>query len=98
MDIAQTAVVETEETKTVTETKVLKRQKGLGRLNRLIAASTALIVAKGHDNKRFKRDYATGVAHYLCPSCNAVAAVGIGQGRGEVHTAGDAFLTVCNKK
>lgn len=79
-------------------TKVLKRQKGLGRLNRLIASSTARIVAKGHDNKRFKRDYATGVACYQCPSCGAVAAVGLGRGRAEVHTTGDAFDTTCSKQ
>jgi hypothetical protein len=93
-----TELVDTEATLVMEPvTKVLKRQPGLGRLNRLIASSTALIVAKGHENKRFKRDYATGIAHYQCPSCGAVAAVGLGQGRGEVHTAGEAFESTCTK-
>lgn len=78
--------------------KVLKRAPGLGRLNRLIASSMDLLVAKGHDNKRFKRDYTNGVAMYKCPSCNSVGAVGLGRARGETHAAGDAFENNCTKQ
>lgn len=69
---------------------------GLGRLNRLIAKSTKAVVKMNHVNKRFKRDYTTGIAFYQCPVCQATAAVGLGQGRGETFTSGDAFETLCN--
>lgn len=82
----------------VTRPVVLKRAPGLGRLNRAIAKASGELLAKGHDNKRFKRDYNTGLALFVCPSCNCVAAIGLGLSRGETHRSGDAFETVCNKQ
>lgn len=47
----------------------------IGRFNRLVLVATKALVALGHVKKRFKRNYATGVATYHCPKCNSVATV-----------------------
>jgi hypothetical protein len=88
---------ESETTLTVeTTAKVLKRQPGLGRLNRLIAASMDTVVSNGHANKRFKRDYKAGAATYKCPNCGATAVVSLEQARGKTTAVGDAFIMKCS--
>lgn len=77
--------------------KPLKRAPGLGRLNRLVASTSEILVKLGHDDKRFKRSYDSGIAAYRCPGCGKVAAVGLGQGRGETYVTGDALESPCSK-
>lgn len=86
----------TETTSEVTTTKVLKRQPGLGKLNRMTKAAQATIVANGHENKRFKRDYATGTATYTCPTCGATATATVSAERGKSSVGGDALVLKCS--
>jgi hypothetical protein len=85
----------TVETNQVTEVRTLKRQPGLGRLNRLIRATTDLLVANGHTKRHFKRNYATGTATYICPNCKSTASVKLEQGVGQTSKEGDALALTC---
>lgn len=78
------------------EEKPRKRAVWLGKLNRTVAKATALITANGHEPKRFKRDYANGVASYVCPHCAAAAVVVASEGRGKSETKGDALVLKCS--
>lgn len=94
MPVDNTAVVTQEVTQT--QVRVLKRQPGLGRLNRLIASATEILVANGHANKRFKRDYNTGSATYTCSHCNSVVVAKLEQSRGKTSVQGDALVAKCS--
>jgi hypothetical protein len=93
-------VVELNNTQANPETPIvvrtLKRQPGLGRLNRLIKATTDLVVANGHTKKHFKRNYSTGTATYQCPNCNASVVVKLEQGVGQTSKEGDALVLKCS--
>jgi hypothetical protein len=77
-------------------TKVLKRQPGLGKLNRMTKSAQSTIASNGHANKRFKRDYSTGVATYTCPNCSASAIAQVSQERGKSSVGGDALVMKCS--
>jgi hypothetical protein len=96
-DNLNTVALDTQtETTVAVETKVLKRQPGLGKINRLTKAAQATIAANGHENKRFKRDYNTGTATYTCPHCGATATATVSNLRGKSSVGGDALVLKCS--
>ena len=47
------------------------------KLSQLIKDGKAIILARGHSNNRFHRDYKTGTASYVCKSCGSDFAVSL---------------------
>lgn len=80
---------------TVSEAPALKRQPGLGKLNRLTKSAQQTILANMHTLKRFKRDYADGTATYTCPVCGATAVAMVSGERGGSSVNGTALTTTC---
>lgn len=62
------------ETSTV---KTVKCKPGQGKLNRLIAKAQTKLFNLGYPEKRFKRDYESGVASYTCPVTSRTCFVNI---------------------
>lgn len=89
------AVEVTPENSLPIEMPVRKRPTWLGKLNRTAAKAMDLIVANGHADRRFKRDYVNGVSTYVCPHCNAGAIVVAKDGRGKSQMDGSALTNQC---
>jgi hypothetical protein len=80
----QTSINETNE-------KTLKRQKGLGRLNRLIAAAQSRLSGLGYDMRRFTRNYDNGTALSSCKRTGAMVTVNINGKTEAERFMGEAF-------
>lgn len=76
--------------------KVLKRQPGLGKLNRLIAAAQMKLKGMGHNMKRFDRDYTTGTATSTCKHCGATVTVNINGKTLDEKMQGEALTVTCS--
>lgn len=72
-----------------------KRPFALGKLNRLTAKATPILISLGHSDKRFKRFYFGGTATYTCPKCNLTAEAFASPLRGESKLSGEAMVTPC---
>lgn len=92
----QTAAV-TQDTLTIQldDQPARKRPTWLGKLNRTAAKAMVSIVANGHSDTRFKRDYINGVSTYVCRHCNAGAIAIAVDGRGKSKMEGDALTSPC---
>lgn len=79
--------------------KVLKRQPGLSKFNRLTKSTSEVISQMGHSANRFKRDYAGLKATYQCANCGAVAIIQVATTKG-VHSLiqGGAISERCEQK
>lgn len=80
-----------------TNVKVLKRQPGLGKLNRLTKQAQDVLFALGHSGNRFKRDYTTGTATYTCSACKATVLAQVSNTRGGSVVSGDGLTSNCTK-
>lgn len=73
------------------EFSAVKCKPGQGKLNRMIVKAQALLEKMGHPKRRFKRDYAGGIATYTCPHCGAIAVVTVNR-----QMDGSALFTECS--
>lgn len=71
--------------------KPLKRQRGLGKLNRLIARAQQLLRMNGYDMRRFTRNYENGTALSSCKKSGRMVTVNINGKTDKERLIGDAF-------
>lgn len=76
---------------TPTIEKPLKRQKGLGKLNRLIAKAQQLLRMRGYQMRRFTRNYDNGTALSSCKKTGALVTVNIYGKTDNERMVGEAF-------
>ena len=74
----------------ISAVSAVKCKPGQGKLNRMIVKAQALLAKMGHPARRFKRDYAAGIATYTCPHCGAIAVVTVNR-----QMDGTALFTEC---
>lgn len=68
----------------------------LGKLNRMTRVAAKALAENGHAAKRFKRDYTTGVATYVCPDCSATALAIASVESGKSKVEGSALTLKCS--
>ena len=76
--------------------KVLKRQPGLGKINRRVKKAISMLTAKGHTAARFKRDYDAGVATYRCGHCDLLATINLNVAVTDLQISGPAIDSFCS--